>query len=427
MLSREDNELMCRVGPGTPAGEVFRHFWNPILLDEDLPSPGCDPVRVRILGEDLVAFRDLSGELGLIEEWCLHRRVSLALGRVEDNGIRCLYHGWKFSIDGTVMETPNTKDARIRQRLRAKVYPLRQGGGLLWAYMGPADKQPPFPEWSFMKIQRANLKAARLDSNSNYMQVLEGGADTSHVGSLHSNFARPGWMDGQFKVNPDLDNPAALESNELAPELKLEDTVFGFHYAAMRGLPDANGKAMHNVRIVPIVMPSTRVIPARAMHTVIFEVPIDDENTRTVGVGYRTDGGPFDMERYEEIRGRNNPALVDASTKRYLGTWDNRFGQNRKAMEDSWSGIPGVVMEDLAMSMSPGPIVDRSGEHLVGADAAIVRVRRQFLESARRVQAGKIPIGADADFSRVTACDENVPVDSRWQDLVPGHLSRQDA
>jgi phenylpropionate dioxygenase-like ring-hydroxylating dioxygenase large terminal subunit len=425
MLSHADNELMCRVGPGTAAGDVFRRFWNPILLDEDLPAPGCEPVRVRILGEDLVAFRDNAGRLGLIEEWCLHRRVSLALGRIEEDGIRCLYHGWKFGVDGAVHETPNTKDERIRQRLRARAYPLREGGGLLWAYMGPADKEPPLPDWSFMKIDRANLKAVRLDSASNYMQVLEGGADSSHVGTLHSNFARPGWMAGEFNVNPDQDNPAALESNELAPELRLEDTVFGFHYAAIRALPDADGKAMQNVRIVPIVMPATRVIPARAMQTVLFEVPIDDENTRTLSVGYRTDGGAFDMVHYEEIRGRNNAALVDATRKRYLGTWDNRFGQSRKAMEDSWSGIPGVVMEDLAMSMSPGPIVDRSGEHLVAADAAIVRARRQLLESARRVQAGLDPIGATADFSRITACDENVAADSRWQELTPSHLARQ--
>ncbi len=426
MLSKADNELLCRVGPGAPAGEVFRRFWNPVMLAEDLPSPGCQPVRLRILGEQLVAFRDNTGRLGLLEEWCLHRRVSLALGRVEDDGIRCLYHGWKFGLDGTVHETPNTKDVRVRQRLRARAYQAREAGGLIWAYMGPADKEPPFPKWRFLSIPRENLKVVRLDSGSNYMQVLEGGADTSHVGILHSDFARPGWMDGQFNVNTDEENPAALATAELAPELDVEDTEFGFHYAAIRALPPEGGKAMHNIRIVPIVMPSTRIIPARALQTVLFEVPIDDENTRTISVGYRTDGAGFDMSRYEELRGRTNPMLVDFVNRRYIGTWENRFGQDRSAMKDNWSGIPGVVMEDLAMSMSPGPIVDRSTEHLVGADAAIVRARRQLLDSVRRLQAGQDPIGVRADLAGVMACDENLPVDSRWQELAPGHHARQE-
>jgi len=425
MLSQQDNELLCRVGPGTAMGDVFRRFWNPVLPAMELQSPGCRPVRLRILGEELVAFRDKSGQLCIIEEWCLHRRVSLALGRVEEHGIRCLYHGWKFGCDGTVHETPNTKDIRIRKRLRARTYPVREAGGLIWAYMGPIDKQPPFPHWRFMDIAISNLNVVKLDSGSNYMQVLEGGADSSHVGVLHSNFARPGWLDGEFKANPDDDNPTALVSDELAPDLEIEDTEFGFHYAAVRPMPSNDENPMHNVRIVPIVMPSTRIIPARAMQTVLFEVPIDDENTRTLSIGFRIDGESFDMSRYEDIRGRKNPALVDQAAGRYLGTWENHFGQDPEAMESSWSGIQGVVMEDLAMSMSPGPIVDRSDEHLVAADAAIVRARRQLLASARRVLAGRDPIGLMDDLSQVMACDETVPVKTRWQDLAPGHKLRQ--
>lgn len=426
MLTREDNELLCRVGPGTPMGDVFRSFWNPVLLAEELPETDPRPVRLKVLGENLVAFRDGSGNLGLIDEWCQHRRVSLALGRVEKDGLRCLYHGWKFAANGCTLETPNTKDTRLKSRLKAKAYPLREAGGLLWAYMGPPEKEPPFPHWRFMDIKRENVKVVRLDSGSNYMQVLEGGTDSSHVGILHSNFARPGWMAGEFHANADEDNPAALASSEMAPDLLIEDTQFGFHYAAIRPLEDESGKTMNNIRVVPIIMPSTRIIPAKAMQTVLFEVPIDDENTRTFSVGFRNDGGPFDMSRYDEIRGRDNKDLVDHSTWTYLGNWENFFGQDREAMKSNWTGIRGVVMEDLAMSMSPGPIVDRSGEHLVAADAAIVRARKQLLESARRVQAGEQPIGVTADVFQIMACDETVAVDARWQDLTPGHLARAD-
>lgn len=424
MLSLEDNALLCQVGPKTPMGEVFRRFWNPVLLASDLPPNEPKVVRVRILGESLVAFRDGAGRLGLIEEWCQHRRVSLALGRIEPDGIRCLYHGWKVGVDGCILETPNTKDERLKSHLRTPAYPLREAGGMLWAYMGPPAKEPPFPRWQFMDFAHENLYLTRLDSASNYMQVLEGGADSSHVGILHANVARPGWKDGEFHANEDDNNPAALVSADSAPDFLVEDTEFGFHYAALRPMPGPDGKPMNNVRITPIIMPSTRIIAARAMSTLIFEVPIDDHNTRTMAVGYRNDGGPFDKVSYEAVRGRDNPEMVDHKTWRYLGTWENNFGQDRGSMTDNWSGMNGLVMEDLAMSMCPGPIVDRTGEHLVAADVAIVRARRQLLESARRLQKGADPFGVSADVHEVKGYEETVPADSPWQSLVPGHRPR---
>jgi len=291
MLSREKNELLCRVGPGTPMGEVFRRFWNPICLASQVPEKR-DPLRVEILGEHLVAFRNAAGEIGLLPEACLHRSVSLALGRVESDGIRCLYHGWKYAIDGRVVDLPNAlPDAQ--PTLRSRSYPVREAGGLVWAYLGPPEKQPPFPRWPFFKVPVANMRVNRINADVNYMQQLEGGTDSSHVGILHTNFARPGWERGEFSANPDTDNPAALSTADLAPTLDLEDTDFGFHYAAMRELPgDADG--LHNVRIVPIVMPSTRIIPSVALQFVIFEVPMNDTRTATFGVTFRPDGGPVD-------------------------------------------------------------------------------------------------------------------------------------
>lgn len=424
MLSREDNELLCQVGPKTPMGEVFRRFWNPVLLASDLPPNEPKLVRLRILGESLVAFRDGSGRLGLIEEWCQHRRVSLALGRIENDGIRCLYHGWKFDADGCILETPNTKDERLKTRLRTPAYPLREAGGILWAYMGPPDKEPPFPRWRFMEFARENIYLVRLDSGSNYMQVVEGGADSSHVGCLHTNVARPGWAAGEFHANQDDSMPAALVSPDPAPDFLVEDTEFGFHYAALRPVAEVDGKPMHNVRITPIIMPSTRIIAARTMQTLLFEVPIDDHNTRTISVAFRNDGGPIDLKGYEEGRGRDNAQLVDHKTWRYLGSWENNFGQDRSTLDTNWTGMRGLVMEDLAMSMSPGPIVDRAGEHLVAADVAIVRARQQLLESARRVQKGADPFGVSADLYGVKGYEETVSPDVPWQALVPGHRPR---
>ncbi|MEN9760372.1 MAG: hypothetical protein RI906_198 [Pseudomonadota bacterium] len=424
MLSKSQNELLCRVGPGTPMGHVFRRFWNPICMSDQAPAPDGDPFRLEILGEWLVLFRDSSGRLGLLPEECLHRGVSLAIGRVENDGIRCLYHGWKFGVDGSVQETPNHPDARFRERLRAPAYQVREKGGFVWAYMGDADKTPPFPRWRFFDFDPSHVRRVRLYANVNYMQQLEGGTDTSHVGVLHSNFARPSWMTGSFTANEDKENPATLATGDLAPELFCEDTEFGFHYAAFRKLParsDGSIDPRHNVRVVPVIMPSTRVIPAPAMQYLIFEIPVNDTRTATFGATYRLDGGPVDVHRLNEISGRHDPDLLCPDTFEYRGSWTNLFGQRRESMKENWSGIKGVVMEDMAMAMTQGPIVDRSREVLVAADKAVVRARRQLLESARRLSEGGEAIGVGADVHDIIACDENQLPDEAWQALVPMH------
>ena len=149
MISAQENEILTRVGPETPMGRMMRRYWLPVCTSEQLPKPDCDPLRVRLLGERFVAFRDTSGRPGLLEEYCMHRRASLAMGRVEDNGIRCLYHGWKFGVDGTIQETPNHCDERFRKRVKAPAFPVREAGGMVWAYVGPADKEPPFQKYEF--------------------------------------------------------------------------------------------------------------------------------------------------------------------------------------------------------------------------------------------------------------------------------------
>ncbi|HSI01328.1 MAG TPA: Rieske 2Fe-2S domain-containing protein [Reyranella sp.] len=418
MLSKSDNELLCRVGPGTPMGDVFRRFWHPVCLSEQVATPDGDPVRVELLGERLVAFRDSDGKLGLLDEGCPHRGVSLALGRNEDKGLRCLYHGWKFAVDGTILDMPNCPDLKLAQSIRARTYPAREAGGFLWAYIGPAEKMPQFPKWRFFDIPVANMRVNRIDAEVNYMQQLEGGADTSHVGILHSNFARPGWMTGAFNQNKDQDNPAALATGDLAPTLLLEDTPFGFHYAAIRQVPGNETDGTRNVRVVPIVMPSTRIIPSPAVQFIIFEVPMNDTHTATFAASYRLDGGPVDQWKLNEMSGRHDPDLFDEATHRYLGTWQNRFGQDRARMSEDWSGIKGVVMEDMAISLSQGAIADRSKEHLVPADQAVVRCRRRLLESAKRVAAGGDPIGVEVDVSTIRAIDATIPGNVRWQDLV---------
>ncbi|MDB6001602.1 MAG: Phthalate 4,5-dioxygenase [Rhizobacter sp.] len=419
MLTRNDNELVCRVGPDAPMGKVFRRYWHPVCTSEQLPRPDCDPLRVRLLGEDFVAFRDSAGRVGVFDELCMHRGASLALGRVEEGGLRCLFHGWKFSVDGTVLDTPNQPDPKYRERMKAPAYSVREEGGLVWAYIGPKDRQPEFSRFAFMDAEPQHRVVLRVNVNCNYLQLLEGGEDSSHVGVLHSNMARPGWKEKSFVQNPDVTNPAALAVEDNAPELEIEDTEFGFHYAAFRSLGAGAPEGRRNCRVVPFILPYTRIIPAPAFLFTVFEVPADDTHTHTYIVVHGN--APVTQDKIIQLLGLDDARYFSKETCEFTATWKDRFGQNRQRMSESWTGLVGVEVEDASIALSQGPLYDRSKEHLVPADRAVVRVRRLLLDSVKRVDAGGDPVGVGVDLSRVGACDANVLPTDRWQALMPGH------
>ena len=287
MLIKEDNDLICRTGPGTPMGNVFRRYWHPICLTAQLPHNDCDPLALKLLGQSFVAFRDTTGKVGLLDERCLHRGTSLALGRVEKCGIRCIYHGWKFDVDGALMDVPNYPDPAYMKKLRAQAYPVREAGGMVWAYIGSADKQPAFPDFAFLELPEEQRYIVRVNLNTNYLQNLEGGLDSSHSSSLHSDFFRPGWNDST------IDNVM----DDAAPRLEVEDTEFGYHYASFRTINSEDGKRIENIRIMPFILPSSRIIPGRRRRSIgggeqgvtdifIIETPLDDENTSAYMIFY---------------------------------------------------------------------------------------------------------------------------------------------
>lgn len=418
MLSREENELVTRVGPGTPLGNAMRRYWIPVCTSEQLPHPDCAPLRLPVLGEWFVAFRDTKGNVGVFDELCMHRGASLALGRVEECGIRCLYHGWKFAVDGTVLETPNHADPRMKTRLRAPAYPVREAGGLVWAYFGPKEKQPPFTRHRFMDAPPENRCVVRINVRASYLQLWEGGADSSHVGILHSDAARPGWIDKTFNINRDVLNPGAFEVDDNAPRLEVENTEFGFHYAAIRQSGQVeNGVPIENVRIVPLIMPFTRIIPSRVTYYTIFEVPADDESTSTFMVIDAPQ--PVDSERIWSILGIDDERYYSREDCSFRATWADRFGQDRERMTHNWTGFRGLEQEDAIMSLSMGAILDRSKEHLVAADRAVVRMRRRILDNIRTVEAGDDAIGVRiADMTEIVAVDANVAAGTAWQDLA---------
>lgn len=416
MLNHKDNETLCRVGPGTPMGQLMRRYWHPVCTSAQLPVPDAPPLRVRLLGEDFVVFRDSAGAVGMLDELCMHRGASLALGRVEEGGLRCLYHGWKFDVKGGVMETPNHADPKYRERMKAPAYPVREAGGLVWAYVGPKDMLPGFSQYAFMEAAPEHRVALRVNVSCNYLQLVEGGEDSSHVGVLHTNMARPGWKDDSFEPNPDVVNPAALVSNDLEPALKIEETAFGFQYVALRKTQEEGVK---NARVVPFIIPYGRIIPAPAFLFTVFEVPEDDTHTSTYIVVHGN--APVSEDKIIELLGLDDTRYYNRKSCAYTSTWADNFGQDRERMKENWTGLVGVEVEDATIALSQGPLYDRSKEHLVPADQGVVRVRRALLNAVKVAAENGTPPGVGLDLRGVSACDVQMKDGALWQDLLPTH------
>src|ERR671937_275405 len=186
MLKQEENELITRVGPGTPMGNLMREYWVPAMLSSELPAPDCDPVRVMLLGEQLIAFRDTSGKVGLIQNNCPHRGASLFFGRNEENGLRCVYHGWKFDAQGNCVDMPNEPaESDFKTKVRARAYATQERGGIVWTYMGPKRAPPPLPDLEANMLPDGAWQVGAIQRECNWLQALEGDIDTSHLGFLH--------------------------------------------------------------------------------------------------------------------------------------------------------------------------------------------------------------------------------------------------
>ena len=260
MLSTENNERLTRTGPGTPMGDLFRRFWMPAMLPDELPAPDCPPVRLRLLSEDLVAFRDTSGRVGILAAACPHRRANLVWGRNEEHGLRCVYHGWKFDADGNCVDMPSEPpESNFKYKMTTTAYPAEEWGGLVWVYMGPSELKPPLPHFDWCVEPSLDQHVYKWIQDSNYAQGLEGNIDSTHVSFLHRTFGK---------------TAEYLEYG--APVLSAMETDFGFVYGARR--PARTGG--FHWRVTPFVMPLYTVIPSRAGRgSGFFVVPMDDEHS----------------------------------------------------------------------------------------------------------------------------------------------------
>ncbi len=385
MLSKAENELLCRTGPGTPMGELFRRFWLPALLPSELPTPDSDPIRFRILSEDLIAFRDTNGTPAFMAENCPHRGASLFFGRNEECGIRCVYHGWKFDALGNCVDMPNEPaESDFKLKVKATAYPAREYAGLIWIYMGPPEKEPPLPVYQWCARPDADQTTGnKWMQESNYAQALEGNIDSSHVGFLHRTFDHPTFGSG-----------GRLQNTQ--QKTVTRETDFGFVYGARRDMPDNQ----FYWRVTTYAMPTfTQIASQSRAGNGIFLIPRDDESHWWITVN--PPRLPDEPERTDpSLMGYlNGTAIADPATLGLIpGTWrrvrnkDNDYMIDRQLQRThNYTGLPGNRAQDQAVTESMGDIVDRTKEHLGAADSAIIVMRRYLMRMARRLADGVDP------------------------------------
>ena len=386
MLKPEENELLTRTGPGTPMGELFRRFWLPALLPSELPTPDSDPIRFRILSEDLIAFRDTQGRPGFIQNNCPHRGASLFFGRNEEAGLRCVYHGWKFDVDGNCVDMPNEPaESDFKDRVKARTYPAAEYAGLIWIYMGPPDRRPPLPVYQWCARPDADQTTAnKWLQESNYAQALEGNIDSSHVGFLHKTFEHPTFRSG-----------GRLESTQQVTATR--ETDFGFVYGARRDTSDGQ----YYWRVTTYAMPTfTQIASQSRAGNGIFLIPRDDESHWWITVSPPPLEGEPPRQLDPSIAGfLNGTTIADPATLGLIpGTWrrvrnkDNDYMIDRQMQRThNYTGLPGNRAQDQAVTESMGAIFDRSTEHLGAADTAIIVMRRMLMRMASRLGEGVEP------------------------------------
>jgi phthalate 4,5-dioxygenase oxygenase subunit len=414
MSAREnDQELITRVAGTAPAGQMMRRYWLPALWSDELAERDGTPVRVRILGENLVALRDSQGEAGLIAEACPHRLASLALGRNEEGGLRCIYHGWKFDVRGACVDMPTEPgNYGFRDRMRVKSYPVREAGGLVWAYLGPAGEEPVLPAYDWTSVPRSNVAHLKFVENANYLQAAEGAIDSAHTRFLHR-----GTLDPQEEATR---NALSLD---LAPRLEAVDTTYGFRYVALRK-PNVDADKFVYAKSTRFVMPTTAITskPMEADHPALTQifVPIDDEHTMHFTIWHSTNGKPLDEQALRREY-RLEPGVDLDRYFRPLSNANNWWNQDRDLMSrGDWTGIAGLMTQDAACQESMGPIADRSQEHLGTSDVAIIRMRRRMLENVRGFVAGGTPIGLASPiaYERLRSVPQlAIGVGEAWQDV----------
>jgi phenylpropionate dioxygenase-like ring-hydroxylating dioxygenase large terminal subunit len=424
-MSNINWRTLTQIGASTPMGALMRSYWQPVLLSSELPDRDGPPVRVRLLGENLIAFRDSSGGVGLLGNHCPHRGASLFFGRNEQNGLRCVYHGWKFDRSGRCVDMPNeSPETDFKDRIRHTAYPCEERGGIIWAYMGPTDKAaPPQPDFEWLRVPDSHRYITKHTQDCNWLQALEGDMDSSHVGFLHSTLNRrvPG-------IQTADDGPAReYLAKSLQPHFEVMPTEFGLMIGASRRVAEDKDYWRVTVYVMPFyaLIPPTGDAPLR----VNIWHPMDDENTLVWRIDYHPARPLTDAELANFRSGQFahvSPAEYQPPTTAAAGHWrpladkSNDYLVDRTAQrQTSFSGLKGFWLQDRVVTESMGPIYDRSRENLRSSDAGVVQLRRLLIRSVEAIQnEGMAPPALEASCHRARAVSMELPRSASWKEFV---------
>jgi phenylpropionate dioxygenase-like ring-hydroxylating dioxygenase large terminal subunit len=440
VLKQADNELLTRVGPGTAMGAVIRRYWIPVLLHEEIPDPDGDPVRVRLLGEDLVAFRDSSGTVGLLGALCPHRGAPLFFGRNERSGLRCMYHGWKFAVDGRCVDMPNVPPrSDFKAKIRHTSYPCVERQGTIWAYLGPGGP-PPCPALDWASLPPSHTVISKQLLFCNYAQAMEGDFDPSHISFLHSSLSAFRQFEDMAASDQPVRAPSPGDSGALTSELEqiywaldprpvimAVETENGLFSGARRDAGTGHFYYRFNHFIMPFFAGIPRDVGAQAQ--VNAWIPVDDESTMVWRITYRPERPMTDDERAVQLNGMDAHVALDGylrATTAPGSRWvpalnrSNDYGLDR-LMErtECYSGVPGVWAQDRACTEGMGAIIDRTQEHLASSDLPVIQMRRILIRAARRLsQAGDEPPGTRT-APRIAAIPTGVyPRSLTWEQVA---------
>ena len=399
MLSKQDNETLTRVGPGTTMGELMREYWVPALMSSELPGPDSDPVRVRLLGENLIAFRDTTGTVGLIDNYCPHRRASLFFGRNEESGIRCVYHGWKYDVSGNCVDMPSEPaESNFKDKVKITAYPCQERNGVIWTYMGPRAELPPLPDLEPNMRPDREYSISTVLRECNWMQGLEGDIDTSHLGFLHLGSADP------KALVPGTTDYYTV--NVRHPRYNVLETGNGVMYAAYRPAEEDS----YYWRFAQYLMPFYTMIPTGTLGLMVRVrawVPVDDTHTMFWSISAPTPGAGTGVRRTD----RNGRALGGSAGQMefipngtgWLERWrlaanssnDYRIDREAQRNNEIFTGITGIHLQDQTVTESMGAISDRTKERLGTSDSMVIKSRRRAINAARSLQEGVPAPGVD--------------------------------
>ena len=428
MLTREENELLCRVGPGTPMGELMRQYWIPALPSREFATPDSIPKRMRLLGENLVMFRDSLGRMGALEESCPHRGASLYFARNEEAGLRCAYHGWKFDVNGKCLETPTEppEAVRFKDRIKAKSYPCRDVNKMIWIYMGPRETPPPFPEFPINLIPEENVsEPSIMMEEANYLQNMEGDLDTTHLDWLHARLKADSptpkyGMSGFW--NPDRQKVVRLDVHE---------TDYGVFYSGMRSLPD--GDVWH--RINQFIFPFHTMISGGNGVGLRSFIPLDDHYAMLISHSRRAiSSGPSDPKVDADVDKAFDAVggfvARDNDPRHYFFTAANKSNDYERDLDAQKNSIYNGIyllgnLQDRAMTelmtdpSGSEPIYDRTKEHLGNSDLMVIAVRHQLIQAAEALRdRGEVPPNLDnPKLDRLRSAELKLPAGADWVEL----------